>query len=121
MTTRLRTKLLEQIGTRTDGWVFPSPRYPGQPIQRQALTVAWRKAANKAGVALRQSVCARHTFGTDAMEATKNPFKVMRVMGHTTLAPPSATSITKRQEWANCWKRHEIYVYDTIFTTQWTK
>jgi integrase len=86
MTMRLRGKLLEQIAKRTDGWVFPSPRYPGQPIQRQALTVAWRKAANKAGVAADVNLyCARHSFGSDVMEATKNQFKLMKVMGHTTV------------------------------------
>jgi integrase len=86
MTPRLREKLVLQIGTRTGGWLFPSPRYPGRPIQRQALTVAWRKAANKAGVDADVDLyCARHTFGTDVMEATKNQFKVMKIMGHTTL------------------------------------
>ena len=79
-------KLLTQIGTRAAGWLFPSPRYPGQPIQRQALTVAWRKAANKAGVDADVNLyCARHTFGSDVMEATKNQFQLMTVMGHTTV------------------------------------
>lgn len=86
MTTRLRGKLLEQIGTRTDGWVFPSPRYQGKPIQRQARTAAWRKAADKAGVDSDVNLyCARHTFGSDVMEATNNQFQLMKVMGHTTV------------------------------------
>jgi integrase len=29
--------------------------------------------------------CARHTFGTDAIDATKNQFQVMKIRGHTTL------------------------------------
>jgi integrase len=87
MTTRMKEKLFVQIGSRTAGWVFPSPRYPGKSIQRQALTVAWGKASKKAGVSSDVVLyCARHTFGTDAMEATKNPFKVMKMMGHTTLS-----------------------------------
>lgn len=86
MTTRLREKLLRQIGIRSAGWVFPSPRYPGRPIQRQALTVAWRKAADKAGVDADVNLyCARHSFGSDVMEATKNQFQLMKVMGHTTV------------------------------------
>jgi site-specific recombinase XerC len=27
--------------------------------------------------------CARHTFGTDLMRVTKDPFLTMRLMGHT--------------------------------------
>jgi integrase len=86
MTTRLRTKLLEQTGKRSTGWVFPSPRYRGEPIKRHSLTVAWRLACIRAGVSSGINLyCARHTFGTDAMEATKNPFKVMKMLGHTSL------------------------------------
>jgi integrase len=81
-----RGKLLRQIGTRAAGWVFPSPRYPGHPIQRQALTVAWRKAADSAGIDADVNLyCVRHTFGSDVMEATKNRFQLMKVMGHTTV------------------------------------
>jgi integrase len=87
MSARIKEQLFLQIGLRKAGWVFPSPRYPGKPIQRQALTAAWRKACKRAGVGADVNLyCARHTFGTDAMEATKNPFKVMRMMGHTSLS-----------------------------------
>jgi len=87
MTVRVREKLLEWIGPRKTGWVLRSPRYPGRPIQRQALTAAWRRTCNKAGVSNDLNLyCARHTFGTDAMEATKNPFQVMRMLGHADLS-----------------------------------
>jgi integrase len=50
MTLRVREKLLEWIGPRKTGWVLRSPRYPEQHVQRQALTVAWRRVCNRVGV-----------------------------------------------------------------------
>jgi integrase len=91
MTNRLRRKLLEQIGAWTAGWLFPSPRYPGRPIQRQALTVAWRKAADKAGVDV-NLYCARHMFGPDVMEATKNQFQLMKVRDTPLSGPPAVSA-----------------------------
>lgn len=87
LTDRMKEKLSEQIGKRTEGWIFPSPRYAGQAIKRHALTAAWRRVCNAAGVpADLKLYSARHTFGTDAMTATKNPFLVMKAMGHTELS-----------------------------------
>ena len=86
ITDRVRKLLFTQIGKRTAGWLFPSPRYAGQPIKRHALTTAWRKTATKAGVSPDVDLyCARHTYGTDIMNATKDPFLTMRLMGHTEL------------------------------------
>ena len=86
MTDRVKKLLFTQIGKRTAGWLFPSPRYAGQPIKRHALTTAWRKTATKAGVSPDVDLyCARHTYGTDIMNATKDPFLTMRLMGHTEL------------------------------------
>lgn len=83
ITPRLREKLLLQIGSRTEGWLFPSQRYPGQHIQRQALTSAWRIAAKKAGMAADVDLyCARHSFATDVYLATKNVFQLMKIIGH---------------------------------------
>ena len=86
LTDRMKEKLFAQIGARTEGYVFPSPRFDGSPIKSQALTAAWRKACKAAGVSPDLKLyCARHTFGTDAMSASKNPFVVMKAMGHTEL------------------------------------
>jgi integrase len=83
MTQRVKELLQAHVGSRKTGWVFPSPRYAVRPIKRQALTVARRKTANKAGVATDVNLyCARHTFGTDVMKATRDPFLTMRLMGH---------------------------------------
>jgi integrase len=87
MTHRVRGLLATQIGSRTEGWVFPSPRYHGQPIKRAALTQAWRRTANKVGVSPNVDLyCARHTFGTDLFKATKDPFLTRDLMGHTDLS-----------------------------------
>jgi integrase len=86
MTDRVRYLLFKHLAGRTAGWVFPSPRNPGSHINSKSLSVAWRKTANKAGVAADVDLyCARHTFGTDLMAATKNPFLTSRLMGHTDL------------------------------------
>jgi integrase len=91
MTDRVKEALFVEIGQRTAGWLFPSQRHAGQPITSQAFTVAWRKAARKAGVSDDLDLySARHTFGTDLMTATKNPFLVSKLMGH------SSPSITAR-------------------------
>jgi site-specific recombinase XerD len=87
MTQRVEGLLATQIGPRAEGWVFPSSRYPGQPIKRAALTQAWRRTANKAGVSPNVDLyCARHTFGTDLFKATKDPFLTRDLMGHTDLS-----------------------------------
>ena len=86
ITDRVKSKLFAQIGARSAGWVFPSPRRGGMPINSASLTAAWRTACKKSGVSPDIKLyCARHTFGTDAMKATKNPFLVMKAMGHTDL------------------------------------
>jgi integrase len=81
MTQRVKELLQAHLGSRTTGWVFPSPRYPGRPIKRQALTVA-----DKAGIDPDVDLyCARHTFGTDVMKATKDPFLTKLLIGHSDL------------------------------------
>jgi len=90
MTDRVKELLFKQIGSRTDGWVFPSPRYANEHIKRHALTTAWRVTANKAGVSADVDLYgARHTYGTDVMNATKDPFLTMRLLGHAELATTS--------------------------------
>ena len=87
MTDRVRELLSKQIGKRTEGWLFPSPRYRGEHIKRNSLSAAWRVTANKAGVSPDVDLyCARHTFATDVMHATKDPFMTMKLLGHTELS-----------------------------------
>jgi integrase len=94
MTQRVKELLQAHLGSRTTGWVFPSPRYPGRPIKRQALTVAWRKAADKAGIDPDVGLyCARYTFGTEVMKATKDPFLTKLLIGHSDVEQRSGTNI----------------------------
>lgn len=87
MTDRVKELLFVRVGGRTEGWVFPSPRYHGRCIQSTSLTQAWRKAATLAGLPKDVNLyCARHTFATDAMRATGNAFMVMKALGHTELS-----------------------------------
>jgi integrase len=87
MTDRVKMKLFAKIGARSEGWVFPSPRYAGQSIRPESLTQAWRKAADEAGLARDINLyCARHTYATDVMKATRNAFLVMKALGHTELS-----------------------------------
>lgn len=87
MTERVKELLTKRIGRRVDGWLFPSPRYPKEHIKRNALTAAWRLTANKAGVSSDVDLyCARHTYGTDVFNATKDPFLTMKLMGHTEIS-----------------------------------
>jgi hypothetical protein len=81
------------------GRCFPSPRYPGQPIKRAALTQAWCRTANKAGVSSNVDLyCARHTFDTDRFKATKDPVPhegldgAYRSVNHRPLPAPGAAS-----------------------------
>lgn len=87
MSDRMKEKLFVQIGDRTSGWVFPSKKYLGYPIKSKALGRAWTLACAAAGVSSDlKFYCGRHTFATDAMTMTKNPFLVMKALGHTELS-----------------------------------
>lgn len=86
MSDRVRKILFAHIGNRSEGWLFPSPRYPGRPITRPALTQAFRQARILAGLPKNKKLySARHTFGTDLMAGTGDPKLVMDLMGHSDL------------------------------------
>jgi integrase len=86
MSDRVRKILFAHIGSRSEGWLFPSPRYPGKPITRPALTQAFRQARILAGLPKTKKLYStRHTFGTDLMAGTGNPKLVMDLMGHSDL------------------------------------
>jgi integrase len=73
---------------RTSEWVFPatgSQRGKSGHITR--VDHQFREAKRLAGIPEQVKLyCSRHTFATDAMEATGNVFAVMRAMGHTNAA-----------------------------------
>jgi integrase len=84
MSDRVTEVLKGQIGDRTEGWVFPSPRYPDKPIQRASLSQAFNIARNELGLSKDLKLySARHSFATDIMERTGNVFLLQELMGHT--------------------------------------
>ena len=83
LTDRVKAALLAYKGDRTEGWVFPSEDSKSGHITDRQISKQWREAKKLAG--LPDSVvlyCARHRFGTDAMDATGNLMAVMDVLGH---------------------------------------
>lgn len=113
---RMREALSLQIGTRQEGWVFPSPRHSGQPIQRHALTKAFAHAREAAKLPKSLKLyCGRHQFATDMMTATGNVFLLKELMGHTdvktleryqhpSIALVSGMVNTRNADRANCHK-----------------
>jgi integrase len=81
---RLKAALLLRMTEGNEGWMFPSPRSRSghiETVQRQ-----FERAKKLAG--LPEDVvlyCARHRFGTDAMDGTGNLVAVMDAMGHSTM------------------------------------
>ena len=84
MSDRVKEVLRAQIGDHTEGWVFPSTRCPGEPIQRASLTQGFATARNALGLPKELKLySARHSFATDIMERTGNVFLLQELMGHT--------------------------------------
>jgi integrase len=76
---RVRTTLMRR--SQNEGWVFPSSRARSGHIEtlQKQWTMAKKLAGLPDGIVL---YCARHRFGSDAMEGTGNVYAVMDVMGH---------------------------------------
>lgn len=90
MSSRIKEKLFAHIRARTEGWFFPSIRYRGPPIKRHALTSAWMRVCEKAGIPENvRFYDNRHQFASDVMKKTRNPFLLLPLMGHTDLATTS--------------------------------
>jgi integrase len=78
---RLRTALLSRMTDGNEGWMFPSPRSLSGHIE--TVQKQFERAKKLAG--LPEDVvlyCARHRFGTDAMDGTGNIVAVMDALGH---------------------------------------
>ena len=81
LSARVKAAVLERKAANAEGWVFSSPQSQSGHIE--TVQKQWSMAKKLAG--LPDSVvlyCARHRFGTDAMEGTGNIMAVMDVMGH---------------------------------------
>jgi integrase len=67
-------------GDAGPGWLFPSRSKAGHLL---SIAGSFKAARDRAGLDSRiVPYCARHTYGTDVMEATGNPFVVSKSMGH---------------------------------------
>src|SRR5205085_1738044 len=82
MSERVMRALLVRHSGQSEGWAFPSKRSHCGYLTTVASQ--FRRARKAAGLP-RDVVlyCARHTFGTYALEATGNLAAVMKAMGHT--------------------------------------
>jgi integrase len=81
MSDRMKKMLSVWCSGRTEGWVFPSPRSKSGHLE--SITKGFAAARARAGVD--PSIVpysARHTFGTQMLEATGNVFAVSKAMGH---------------------------------------
>jgi site-specific recombinase XerD len=80
----MKEMLLIWCGSRTEGWVFPSPRSKSghlTTIAKGFQAVRDRSGLDKKVV----PYLARHTYGTYTMAKTKNTFAVADSMGHVDL------------------------------------
>ena len=74
-------ELKRLVGSRTEGWLFVSDSTCGHLTTVSKMFVIARKRAGLPNSVVLYS--ARHTFGTDVLDGTKNPAVTMKVMGHT--------------------------------------
>jgi len=73
--------LKRRIGTRTEGWVFPSKRSASGHLS--SICNLFQKTRNEAGLPKELVLyCARHDYGTRMLTRTGNLAAVMRTMGH---------------------------------------
>lgn len=84
MSSRVRDAILDHLKGRTKGWLLPSNRRAGKPIQRQTLTQAFAEVRRAQGLPKGTVLyLARHTYATYIMEDSGNVFAAKEAMGHT--------------------------------------
>ena len=80
---RVIARLRVRCGDRREGWLFPSKKARSGHIELRGLQKQFRRIARNLGIPEDLKLyCSRHTFGTVAMDETKNPYAVMQAMGH---------------------------------------
>lgn len=71
----------------SSGWIFPSTKSESGHVELRALQRKFRQVATLLVIPKELKLyCARHTFGTVAMDQLKNPYIVKEVMGHESLS-----------------------------------
>jgi integrase len=87
ITERMKAAIVHQMAGRSEGWLFPSNRRPGEHITREALTHAFANVRERADLAPNKVLYgARHTFGRDLMKRSRDPYLVAAAMGHADLS-----------------------------------
>jgi len=80
---RMKDLLIKRVDGRVEGWLFPSPKLPGKPITRGALTNAFYVMRKRLNFPKDKKLyTTRHTFGTEIMNRTGDPYLVADAMGH---------------------------------------
>ena len=78
--------LRRRCGERLSGWVFPSTKSKSGHIELHKLQLRFRKICRELGISDDLKMyCGRHTYGTDVMQTTGDPFLVRDTMGHADL------------------------------------
>jgi integrase len=76
----------QEQGYPNSGWIFPSRKARSGHYELRALQRKFREIRRLLGLPDQLKLyCARHTFGTVAMDQLKNPYVVKEVMGHESL------------------------------------
>jgi len=84
MSERVKRMLERWCGGRKEGWVFPSPR--SQSGHLTTIAKGFQAARERSGLDKKLvPYSARHTYGTYAMEKSRNAFAVAKSMGHVDL------------------------------------
>ena len=83
---RVLDRLRVRCEGRSAGWVFPSDKSKSGHIELHKLQLRFRAICRELGLSDELKIyCGRHTYGTDVMEDTGNPFLVRDTMGHADL------------------------------------
>ena len=83
---RVLDLLRARCSRRLSGWLFPSVKSKSGHIELHKLQLRFRKLCRELGIPDELVIyCGRHTYGTDVMATTGDPFLVRATMGHADL------------------------------------
>ncbi len=84
---RLLPELRSWIGTRRDGWVFPSPRSKTGHLSARAVQLSIRAAAARAGISRHTTPHKlRHSYATRLLQRGADIIEVRDLLGHSSVS-----------------------------------